>query len=879
MKEIIIYSNYNEAELFRTLAKYGKNLFGYRVLNTKELVEYCLNQVGETSPKCISQEEQISFIYSQNWNEKELGKKSYQTCVNIANTINTLRSLIINVKDFDTDKKALSDLFFKYDEYLNMNKLYDDNRLINLVINKEIKIDNEVVLFKHEEHTFIEDELIKQVFSNVNKIDVSYLAQQENNNENITYSTCISKKSEILKAFKIINTKGYNLDQCLIILADPTYANETYNICHQLDISYTSLFGKPLSESNTIKIFKMYRDWDVTNFNNIDSLRRMIKSSQFNSLLLFGEDHFEDADFIIKELGNLKISTNKAKNDYKVKDYEDLVSDSVYYEKNLCSTFGLKTFNKDQNHEYLAYLKNIIKQLELPLIDFLNRYTISGEDGIDEEAIKHIKGFLEKIEKYDLSISQQNPLVKELYNTRVLKTMSKEKSICITDISHAFQSIRKYVFILGLSSDVLPREYVENSLFLDSDFELLDPSLKQYLPVKENYLDEQKKRYDQLIKILTNFSSILHLSYPIYDIAAVEDKNPSSVIFGKPGIYDHIDIDDKHIIFDSFESMLLPQDKYFSDCLKGNIHESKEEEFDEVVVSNDKLIPKDSLKSYSPSAIHAYFECPFKFFANYFFGINPDDEDDPFDLIKANEYGTLIHSCMEKLIDKISKEEFMKNAKKEFDDFFKRNPPISDDEVKQSANTKNLFLKCVENGFDKLHDKNIVSVEEEIIGKFPNKGLKTCPKIIIKGRPDCIYEENGKYVIVDFKTGSKIKHINNDAKTCMQALFYAYCFELTHEAEAAEVDRVEYHYLKHNAIVSCKWDNATRDVIYNILNAFISGLENNYFLPRSTINTRKKDPDLTRGEIKKYLFPKYCEFCKIKDLCSVKTGVDTEDGD
>jgi CRISPR/Cas system-associated exonuclease Cas4 (RecB family) len=82
---------------------------------------------------------------------------------------------------------------------------------------------------------------------------------------------------------------------------------------------------------------------------------------------------------------------------------------------------------------------------------------------------------------------------------------------------------------------------------------------------------------------------------------------------------------------------------------------------------------------------------------------------------------------------------------------------------------------------------------------------------------------DGEYIIADFKTGWKIKHVEDDIHTCLQVVVYAYLMEQM----GLPISRCEYRYPRDSKKVSCRYDEAMKQQLNEKLlefkNALLSG--------------------------------------------------------
>ena len=140
-----------------------------------------------------------------------------------------------------------------------------------------------------------------------------------------------------------------------------------------------------------------------------------------------------------------------------------------------------------------------------------------------------------------------------------------------------------------------------------------------------------------------------------------------------------------------------------------------------------------------------------------------------------------------------------------------------------------------------------VVLKEEDIHCEHEVGIK------IHGFPDRVERlEDGTCVIVDYKTGNKIKHKPNDPNTCLQVLIYAYLME----QEGYKVSGCEYRYIRLGQTVKCAWDEETKHGLSEILANFKHDMRCGEFY------TYEPDPEVKESDA---IDP--CKFCKFGTVC------------
>ena len=213
--------------------------------------------------------------------------------------------------------------------------------------------------------------------------------------------------------------------------------------------------------------------------------------------------------------------------------------------------------------------------------------------------------------------------------------------------------------------------------------------------------------------------------------------------------------------------------------------------------------------------------------------------------------GTLAHSLMEALGGTdMSREAFLSLSGEYFDRFLKEHPPLIAENVPA---VKEQFLEMMETAYG-MDPHREVALEEEDICCMHESGVK------IHGFPDRVERlDDGTYLIVDFKSGRRIGHVQDDIGTCLQVIIYAYLME----QKGFAISGGEYRYIRLGETVTCRYDDDIKRQLTELLTQFKDCMETGSF-PLAQKPEGADDP---------------CRYCKYKQICG-KTLVqeDTEEG-
>ena len=158
-----------------------------------------------------------------------------------------------------------------------------------------------------------------------------------------------------------------------------------------------------------------------------------------------------------------------------------------------------------------------------------------------------------------------------------------------------------------------------------------------------------------------------------------------------------------------------------------------------------------------------YFKEEYKlgFILSSIFGIDIAEEDDPYEVIPRNELGTLIHSVFEDFEkDKVERSEILAKAEVAFDAFLKKKPPLI---PSSGLLAKANYLRLVANLYDMDPNHEHIRSERYLSGEING--------VNFGGTFDRLeMDEKGRYIIVDYKTGKRVNHDNEDPISCLQGL-------------------------------------------------------------------------------------------------------------
>lgn len=861
---IILAKNINESEKLKSLALFDKKTINTRYLNALELAKYLLQLSGKVVKQTfISNDEIAARLYKQIKTIPYFKKSSFKDIYDLINSINDLRRYIVSDESSAFVNKLPKEPFKDKNEaiikaYHMMLSLFDDGfideiGIIRLAVSTTKTFPN-IEFINYDDNYPLHIALINKA---ANKVVDSHLKTSKPL-DITTYTKAFGQTNEVENIINYIinknkSDKTYTFDQCLIASAETKdYANIFINYRDLLGIPLTIGTGSTLLETLPGKLFAIINDW-IDNFYNTDFLKRIIYDESFNleafrnAINLLDQD-LEDInknlsfpevvslDSIISTVGDMKMSFEKETNETKCKEYGDLLN------KYLKEQFNIDNTNRRLFE--LPYVRLFINELNNGLISFIDKYCLIN-DKKDENAKSKILKYLNYHFTYDIAYED---IKKMIYLQNIGRESSREGGIYFTSINNAISSLRPHLFIIGLSSNNFPGVSKENPILLDDDYEAFDVNKASYREINNN-----KDAYFKLLEEANENCQSIHLSYAYYNSQTLKEQNASSVIFEtyKKENGENKTIEDLNKDFnDPSNNKYAIIDKFFAnDVLPiapiGRATANNEAvAFNEVVESdNSDLIDltKELKKprGYSASSVTNYAHCPYLFYLIEILKLEQPKDTDIYEIIPANELGTLAHYLLETL-DKTkikTAQEFAKLSASIFDEYLIIHRPNN---LVQANIEKNNFAQMMENAYE-MEGNTKTLFREEDISSIHESGVK------IHGFPDKVIEnEDGTVRVIDYKTGNNIKHSSDDIASMIQCTMYAYIIE---KRKHRHVTSFEYWYLKHKYIVYSDDNGKTMRDHFNNLNEVLKELSTS--LKTGNFEMNKS----------------YCPNCYYKDIC------------
>lgn len=835
MKEkIVIIGSVNETSFLRMLALKGINTLGLRIMNPIELANEVLIRNGLTPKDKIISSALPAFIFNELSNNEYFEINKLHDARLFINSLNELRLNVLDESKFEDlvgDKaefiyknKAILEIYDIYKQKLEDNGYIDDIMEIKEVINSNLTIDANIFYVEEFALKPVEMELLKSVSNNTCEAfkitDKSYSV--------IEYVSSYGTTNECEYVLNTIFKNNYKLDECVVAVTEPTIYRKTFeDLSSVYNIPITFGVSKSIIDTNSGKLLKLLMELHNDCYSN-KLFKKVIESEFVDKAKLYeimgleskNKDYESNKKYnlILNLCGGMRFSFDKEENDEKLMDFEALIDRN----------------NDKEKEEVLFAVERIANIMSSGIVKFIENFVIMENVDKEQRAIEQIRNYLNYGKIFDIP---KNIILEDILNLGIGKSNPEEGKLYVTTIKDAKETVRKHLFVCGLSALYYPGSPKENHILLDSDYEIFGIKNKSELEIKDKI-----DNYNKLLEIQGNGN--IRLSYSSFSLADLKNQNASSLLFETfKKLNPNKTIDDlfgnkKKNTFGEIKEI-----KYFDSNITDNnyIGKSYIEGFN--IVKSDTaqsitpLIKVKYKNSYSASLINEFFTCQYKFYLKNVVGLEDPFDEDSANVIAANDRGTLIHSVMEHNDELNSLDEYYELLEKEFKDYLIIHRPISSELASyELANLKNIIANAYN-----LVDKGAIVITKE------SDGYAYCNGIKIHGLPDLVIRDNtGKIKIIDYKIKGRVEHDVEDINTLMQILLYAYVFN---SKSSERVDKCEYRYLIQGKNVTISNVNEKLLKFEENIKIFKNALDTNTF---EKANKEGKDP---------------CIYCHFKDIC------------
>ena len=864
MKEkIILAPGLNGNELMRSLALHGVNCIGMRICGAAELARLALMRSGiSISEDFVSAKEEAAIAADAIGGESYFGKASYSDIQEIAAAIRRMRSLIADedeeqsVQDklpmgiFKEKNVALLYVYQRYMALLESRKAVDAATLIRKAATESKAINADFMTLREYPLNPLENKLLNRVSDGaVTETSLQELFGKESRPLQLeAIRNCYGAPNEV----ETILTDIYSskrLDQCTVAVADAlTYGQLFFDYALLYDIPVTFGCGIPVINSNPARLLSVYYSWITSGFYGAAAIGELLSSKAFDRSKLYEQFPEQDENFrwsiFYEILGSLRLTNDPAVNEQRITDFRKAIEEEA------------ALLGKENSKDYKTILRKqscipcleiMGRELGLPAEEFISKYTYirRGSDTnaerllmmLDISAARAIYEELKVIRSSGLDQSADD-IIPNVLKITVCSQRSEAGKLHVTGIEGAFASLRQHLYLAGMSASNYPGSPKENYLLLDADLKLFGPEAEGY--TADGRILRKREQLLSLAKLASALGTDISVSYAGLNVSELKKDNASSLIFelfreayGRDASAKELEEHTKRV--DYFEPAISSSRQIGEAYTKGNIVRSDTKE----AGAESTAVPWNLDKAWSPTELDIFFSCPRRFMLCYILGIPEPEDYDPFVVMNAMDTGTLAHLLMEQLGGTdMSREAFLSLSDEYFDRFIREHPPLIAANV---LSVKEQFLEMMETAYD-MEPHREIALEEEDISCTHESGVR------IHGFPDRVEKlEDGTYLVVDFKSGRTVGHVQDDIGTCLQVIIYAYLME----QRGFKVSGGEYRYIRLGETVTCRYDDDMKRQLFERLTFFKNSMLSGAF-PVAEIEEGGDDP---------------CHFCKYKAIC------------
>ncbi len=832
MKErILLAGGVNGTELLRSLARFGKGQLGLRIMSPVELAEYALMRSGVILRESFLSKNEETALFRVLLEGNDYFSSSCADAEKFAASVDSLRlcipdqeretlALSLSKGSFRKKNEALLKLFDRYAEACRERSLLDGVELLRKALALAAPFEAEFYSLKEFPPAPLERRLL-EFLSGGGCREISLPELFGRQPAEADYASIVSaygRSNEVENVLASIYERGWPLDRCAVAAVSPSeYAQLFYEYALSRGIPMNFGCGLPILNANPARLLKLYAFWSGHGYFGTDALKAMVYSECFDRAQL--SEDLEPLpkgglDALLDCAGALKLSASAEENGKKLSAFRAVAD--------------------EEQRPMLDCCERLSVRLSMTCGDFIARYAVIREEHpgrVDRSALNVIRRELEAFGTF-CPDGRPEEILPVIFSKTVCSENSREGALYVTSPSGALSSMREHLFVVGLSSGNFPGSPEENFLVLDEDY----LALGEDVPTSSRKILQKKQQLEDLLSLAASLGVGAELSYSSYDAADLKEDNPSSVLFeyfrkkhgGKASM-------------EEFEASIAEKG-FFARALSVNDAIGRAYAAGEVCrapltdpIDQVAIPPEQTL---SATAAEKLAECPRKFFLMKKLRMEEAEENDPFLVIDPLTLGNLVHAQMETLQGvRPPREDFLKSAGERFDAYLAGCPPI---DPKEGEKEKKNFLRMAGHGFDMDDGFEVLLTEQDLFADHPS-GIR------LQAKPDRVERlPDGSCKIVDYKSGRKIRHLQDDVDSCLQILIYAYVME----QNGIPVSSCEYRYLREGIPVTCRYDGEMRER----LGEKLAELEE---ILASGVFSRTSDDSS-------------CRFCPFKGLCGRK---------
>ena len=820
MQEKIIFApGARGTELLRSLARKGKAQIGTRIVGGIELAEIANTRSGILpSKRFLSFREQAGLTYSvlNGLKLEYFSNISYADAENIARALNGLRSLIPedeegNVREtleagtFKEKNSALLKVYLAYMDRCGQLGLADTVTFIREAAAGCSPLNAQFITLEEFPLNPLERLLLEAASGeNYRECSLTELFEAEAAPVHVEeYTAAYGASNEVEDIIGKIYENGYPLDTCTVAVADTvSYSQLFYDFSQTCGIHVTFGGGIPILNTHPARLLKLLSRWKGEGMCGVDALHDVIFSPSFDRKGVAEkfsgfEEPFRALNDAVVMAGQLRLGTDAAVNGERIEGYREVEKDEYRLELLDAVESVFRDFEKGCSHIIRTYSK--IRPMPDGQLD-------AAAVGVICDSLHAVSAFA------GTETPSEEKIIEGILSKTVHSEASSEGCLHICSVSDALSTVREHLFIAGISADSFPGNPRENYLLLDTDY----GKYAEDAPVSEKNVTANRAKYDSLLRLSAALGTGVRISYPSYSHSDLKEINASYDMmrsFREEHSRDMGDSDRKSAGF--FKYLHSPASAVGREYMSGREAEPAEE------APCAGAVRFDMERRYSPTAIDTWFGCPRQFYLMFVLHMKQPEENDPYEIMDARTEGNIAHNLLETLQPDTGLEDFLKKCEKAFDDYLKKVPPVVPEQMQRR---REQFLEMMQNGWeDNPKNTPVLTLSEQDIEAVHPSGVR------IHGHPDRVeVTADGKYIIVDYKTGRKAAHVSDDPQSCLQALIYAWLIE---ETQGYAIDHVEFRYPRIRETFTCGWNSDTKDALDAMLRAFRNGLEEGKYSP------------------------------------------------
>lgn len=847
----LVTSVLHGTEMLRSMALRRINTFAFRVISAVSVAERSLIRYGKLPElKRIRSDEQ-QFVIGLLMLQVDYfsGPFSLQDAANLTSTLNDMRMRFNSDEkaglhqalpqgEFADKNAALLEVYDRYMQWLTDNGRIDDIDIIRCAIEQcgtdaEERMNAEFLVLSEFPLSPLESALVNRLSGgNTTRVSLRELfgteASQTENGDELrldSVTKAYGAVNEVDQVIKNIYESGSALDRCVVAVSDASvYGQLFYDAAMEKGIPIAFGCGISVSNSGPAGLLGLWNQWNGTGFHGVDALQAMVFSDTFERDVLMDElnqGRTEEGGKVsvhrLTELaGSMRLESNPVINEQRISAWEKTLSES------------------SEDLQWAGALHRFGRELGLPCDRFLKKYARIRQHSVgrslDKSALSAILDILSLPSRFPGLVSMEEMIPASL-GTTVCAESAQPGKLLVTTIPGALSVQRDHLYVLGLSADQFPGKPGENALMLDSDWALLPEA--DTAPTSVNRVKSTLECLMELDRLAASLGIDVHVYWPDYNPAKLKELIPSSVIYR---LLDGVSNAEKVKVgyFPAVYSETYAAGKLYLDegIIPPTVDVRDQPAFADVDLD---------MMEWAPTAIDTWFSCKRQFQYKYILKLDVAEPDDPMVVISKMEFGNLAHHLMEILAaERPDEEEFRDLASRMFDDYLTARPPM---DPHAAETEKENFVRMMVDARRQDPGREAILSEEKLHGIHPC-GLK------LSGRPDRVErDEDGRYIVADFKTGRKVVQQENDPQSCRQALIYAWLLQQNGKPPAT----CEYRYLRSGQTVPCEVNPLTMSKLDEDFALFYNGLKSGDFAPEDGYGNRCEKSS--------------CQYCPYRKIC------------